>query len=580
MKSNINVIDIETFGNDELTPYCCCAIIRGSKISSYGIDCIQNILNYINSLKIENIIIFAHNLTFDGSLILNKLDHSWEVESWKTIIRKGDIYSLCIKKNNFYITFKCSSKLLPIELSEIARKLDIPNKIDLNHKTINKDNYNDIDIKNMVKMYCERDVEIVNQFMVKLSFSLNKYVKDWYINCFSISGVAYKIFKDHFNSFKIPLNIDRDLDNEIRKAYYGGRCEVFGNPYEDDYIYHFDFTGMYSNRLKELFPIGKPKKISKPKWENTPGFYYIRVKSNLKLPILPYRCKNSGKLLFPNGIFEGVYWYEEISLFLREGGEILCIYWGLLYEKEERVFLDFANHCIESRNKSKIDKLIWKLIPNSFIGRLGLRSDEEKTIIINDEDYDPRNMNVINDKKINKKWIVRIKEDSINKKVISNVTYAAIVTSKSRVVWWEHANTIVNEGGRLLYCDTDSLFIAFKKDMINKRWGEVYLDEKKEDTVVKKACFACSKAYSVVFKENNVTKIKGIPQKNIKNMDFNEFEKLFNNEEYRKIKMDLFRKKNLKIKIEEIFKIVKINEYDKRVFYNNKKETKALIVKN
>lgn len=79
MKSLINVIDIETFGNEYLTPYCCCAIIKGRNYNAYGLNCVENMLNYINTLKIENIIIFAHNLTFDGSIILSKLDHTWEI---------------------------------------------------------------------------------------------------------------------------------------------------------------------------------------------------------------------------------------------------------------------------------------------------------------------------------------------------------------------------------------------------------------------------------------------------------------------------------------------------------------------
>lgn len=574
----INVIDIETFGSDELTPYCCCAIIKGKKINSYGLTCVENVLDYINSLKIENLIIFAHNLTFDGSLILSKLDKSWEIENKKTIIRKGDIYSLCIKKRGFYITFKCSSKILPMELNEIAKKLEISNKLEMNHKKINQYNYNDKDIRREVKKYCERDTVIVNQFMVKLGISLSHYIKDWHVNCYSISGIAYNIYKNYFNKYNIDLNLNRDLDKDIRKAYYGGRCEVFGNPYNDEYIYHFDFTGMYSNRLKECFPIGEPLKIIKPKWENKPGFYYIRVESNIKLPILPYRCEESGKLLFPNGTFSGVYWYEEINLFLKEGGIIVEIYWGLIYDKIKPIFIDFAEHCINNRNNSLIDKILWKMIPNSFIGRLGLKNDNERTIIIDDENYDPRKLDVINDKKINNKWIVRIKDDNI-KKNISNVTYAAIVTSKSRIIWWEHANKIINDGGRLLYCDTDSLFIAFKENKLGYRWGEVYLDEKKNDTVIKKACFACSKAYSVVLNENNITKIKGIPQKKIINMDFEEFENLFIKENNKKIKMELFRKKNLRIKIEEIFKIVRINEYDKRKFIKNKKETEPIIIK-
>ena len=146
------------------------------------------------------------------------------------------------------------------------------------------------------------------------------------------------------------------------------------------------------------------------------------------------------------------------------------------------------------------------------------------------------------------------------------------------MIWWKHADKILKDGGRILYCDTDSLFIAFKTNRIGSRWGEVYLDENKDDTIIKKACFACSKAYSIVLNKNNITKIKGIPQKNTNIMTFDEFEDLFKSDKYQKIRMDLFRKKNLQIKIEEILKIVRLSQYDKRIFTNNKKETKPLCI--
>jgi hypothetical protein len=61
-------------------------------------------------------------------------------------------------------------------------------------------------------------------------------------------------------------------------------------------------------------------------------------------------------------------------------------------------------------------------------------------------------------------------------------------------------------------------------------------------------------------------------------MTFEEFENLFRSDKNQKIRMDLFRKKNLKIRIEEIFKIVRLSQYDKRIFTNDKRETKPLYI--
>jgi hypothetical protein len=61
-------------------------------------------------------------------------------------------------------------------------------------------------------------------------------------------------------------------------------------------------------------------------------------------------------------------------------------------------------------------------------------------------------------------------------------------------------------------------------------------------------------------------------------MTFEEFEDLFRSDKNQKVRMDLFRKRNLKISIEEIFKIVKLSQYDKRIFTNDKRETKPLYI--
>jgi len=61
-------------------------------------------------------------------------------------------------------------------------------------------------------------------------------------------------------------------------------------------------------------------------------------------------------------------------------------------------------------------------------------------------------------------------------------------------------------------------------------------------------------------------------------MTFAEFEDLFRSDKNQKVRMDLFRKRNLKISIEEIFKVVKLSQYDKRIFTNDKRETKPLYI--
>lgn len=122
----------------------------------------------------------------------------------------------------------------------------------------------------------------------------------------SISGITLRLFNSHYNKLKIKTKISTTEDEAIRFSFHGGRCEPIGNPYSHESIFHFDFTGMYNLTMKEDFPMGKFT-LEHPTEVKKIGFYDVIVKSNMELPILPYKDLESGKLLFPNGVFEGLF---------------------------------------------------------------------------------------------------------------------------------------------------------------------------------------------------------------------------------------------------------------------------------
>ena len=570
--TKINVIDIETYGRDKLTAYCCCIVYKNKKIVSYGDNCIVKIFEYVFANCDNFSIFFAHNLTFDGLIILNNIDSSIEIVEKGTLLRGCSIYSMSLKRNGKIIKFQCSSKILPLSLKDIAFRLNLPKKMDLDHASINSLNFMNKDIMESVIEYCKRDVYITQLFLSKINDELRNIYPGWWIWSYTVSGLALKIFDSMFNKF-IKLNIKTEDDNLIRPAYYGGRCEVFGNPIKGDFVFHYDFSGMYTNRLKESFPYGDFTISNRPKKMDKMGFYHVRVKSNINpIPILPYRCEITKKLLFPNGEFSGFYWYEELELFVKNGGVILEIYSAVLFDKEDYIFKDFSDFCIENRNKSQLNKILWKLIPNSFIGRLGLKGEYEKTIILDNDKYNPFDYDVISDKKINNQWLVTIRCDEINK-TSNNVIYPAIITSKARIVWWTNAIEIIKNGGRLLYCDTDSMFVSFNRNIIGEKHGSIEWVDNNKDTVIDKACFAGNKAYALIIKGETIVKIKGIKGNNI---SFDDFENKFYNSESINFKFDLFEKKLFNMKISEIIKKISFIDYDKRDFIENKKKTKTI----
>jgi hypothetical protein len=123
----------------------------------------------------------------------------------------------------------------------------------------------------------------------------------------------------------------------------------------------------------------------------------------MDIPILPYRCPKTKKLLFPNGTFRAQVWSEELELFIAEGGQVLKIYKVLKFieQKKIKIFEEFARTCLNKRNQTsnQINKLIWKLIPNSLIGRLGLKNDQTASFYEFEENYNPNDYktNLISD---------------------------------------------------------------------------------------------------------------------------------------------------------------------------------------
>jgi hypothetical protein len=139
---------------------------------------------------------------------------------------------------------------------------------------------------------------------------------------------------------------------------------------------------------------------------------------------------------------------------------------------------------------------------------------------------------------------------------------------------------VSENGGRILYCDTDSIFAAFNKNNLplDKHHGEVYWDSKKPDTILDDACFATSKVYCAVYDNASIVKIKGVSSKYIEDFDIEKFRLCFLKKQTRKFKTLNFEKIKLDIKIVELNKIIDFSFYDKRIFNSSKTKTTALVL--
>lgn len=585
-----NILDIETYeDNNKMIPYCLCLLLNNEKKIIYKEKNEENIIKtFIEFLEKEKIeeIFYVHNLTFDGILIIENLPKK-EI-NFKAILFKSSIYELEIWSKNFKIILKCSLKLLPLPLKKIGNLLKKDyEKLEFPHSFVNKENYKNYEgehpidknikkwnLKNECINYCIRDCKIVQE-MLRIIFK-EKNLKEE-LKGRSISSLSLEIFKKKFNILNLETRLEKKNDKLIREAYFGGRCEIFGNAKKDEKIFHFDFTGMYSEVMKEEFCFGKIKIKKNIKNIKNPGFYEVTVKSEkMNLPVLPFRNKE-GKLLFPNGKWKGTYWYEELLLFIEEGGIIEDIHKSIEFEKIGKPFTEFVEYFKNLRKNSEFDNVFWKLFVNSIYGRMGMDENEVKTEIVDKLKYEK----IESKKKILKEVIINdiiivTYEDKKNKKVIdSNVSIAAAITSKARIKLYKAYKEVIKEKGRLLYSDTDSVFAAYKRNVIGEKHGEVYWDENKKDTLIEKAIFAIPKGYALKLKEDSIVKVKGFKKDSI---TYEEFEKTFKEKKTIVLKELHFKKTKFKLNFEEIEKTVLLHNYDKRIFNEDKTETKPLII--
>lgn len=170
----INVIDIETmYENNKFSAYCICMILGEKKIKIYGEDVVEKMIKFLEDNKVKTII-FAHNLTFDGSIIIEKIPKHVKMSG---IFFRSSIYEITLKSKNMDVVLRCSYKLLPLPLKSIGELLNEKKwkKIEFPHEFAKKENLRYIgehpknnNIKNWnfeeeAKKYCMKDCEITKK---------------------------------------------------------------------------------------------------------------------------------------------------------------------------------------------------------------------------------------------------------------------------------------------------------------------------------------------------------------------------------------------------------------------------------
>lgn len=386
-KKIICVFDIECFGKFQ-RPLAIGFTYDGIEFSHYyGENCVEEFIKNLNcdyligfnSNKYDNILL-RNEILKDGYLIEDIVRS--ENNIIKTIISKKD------KKIEFVDILNFTSGTLKKNLLNF-RCNTAKGEINFNKLSFNMNE----DDKKLMLEYLKNDVLGTYELYKKLNEPFKMFNLS-ILELYTLSQGAFKIIKDIWKESGIlQERQNRDVDNFLRKAIYGGRCEVFkrhfiSNEYKQikqgkikydditDYLLAPDVNSLYPYIMKEnKYPIGEPKLTTMEIMDKL-AIYKCSIKKpkNLLYPIL---C-SSGEYNLNDG--EGVYTSIDIQE-ARRRGYIINVISGYYWEEKQNIFGEYIDTFYEIKKNSPKSSPQYsnsKLMMNGIYGKT---MQQDKNII-------------------------------------------------------------------------------------------------------------------------------------------------------------------------------------------------------
>jgi len=343
--------------------------------------------------------------------------------------------------------------------------------------------------------YCERDVEIL-ETAIEHFFSFVKREKLGKLS-YTAAGQSLQAFRARFMQHEIYIHDDAKALAVERRAYAGGRNEVFlAGRTIDRPIFYVDINSMYPHVMHDNF---FPTRLIHF-WKTADLSVVEQMIKNGRLVCCDCRVrtdkpvfhKKMKKLIFPIKQFTTTLSTPEILFGIQRGyiEEVwnVCIYEG------EKIFSNYVDHFYKARleartNGDDVLAYFYKIFMNSLYGKFGQKNIVMERVGDAADPYEIGIQVAIEDGqlkyyKIFGGGIFVEKHDEDDLEAYNSFpAIAAHVTAYARmlllyyieIAGWEH----------VYYCDTDSLFVdadgyqsLFAENALdNKKLGKLKLEE-------------------------------------------------------------------------------------------------------
>jgi hypothetical protein len=541
-KKDLNIIkifiDIETFIEGKRNEYMLCCITESGV--RYTFENCKYFMDWVDENFQDNkytVFIIAHNGSkFDFIYLLPYITNarlSGNIHDIKQMNFKNK-YGVEIITNDFFLTISSSLSNIGKMFKSKNQKSDTTVMLSINNNEDVKNNYNEL------LEYCYQDCEVLkecfNLFKTNLE-SISYKDKQLIIPQYWIStaDLANKIFKLNFLSIKV-YGLCHEEYHEMKKSYYGGYTMVFKPKMENGYAY--DINSSYPSIMLEPMPIINKEypemievdyniDIKTLYWNNNNKIRYFHVTEyefpvNIFMSLFPTRTKN-GNFYYRKG--KDIWIWDNMLQYIQDEpvfiNTVIKIDKYMEFETSD-IYKDYVTCFYERRlqfkkENNEIQCQISKILLNSLYGKTG-QKEYLPTHICNHENliefitkykHNINNITPISDSHV----VIQNSKVNIDPDHMGALIYiASYITSTARLKLFKAIYSIINRGGQIYYCDTDSIYTNIQLD--NEYISDIELGKWKLEYKVDKARFFGSKSYIIV-KDNGeqLIKFKGIPKK-------------------------------------------------------------------
>lgn len=450
-------------------------------------------------------------------------------------------------------TFVDSVKLMPLPLSELGETFKIGRKVEL------KMSYDDLaqpKNRTLMRDYLRQDCvllyeavrrmqKVINDLGGQVGITLPSTSLDLWRRRFQNEDVHtnrhfHKCpeFSKEYKKGETPKNGCKNCMHAfVRKAYFGGRSEIFRmrfEPYTDDKGREvktaklFDINSHYPSCMLEPMPTSEAIEIEgiseKEVYANARRLTGIVdcdvfIPEDCYLPPLPVIARYDkagrlrsedeatsipGKLIFPVGHFSGTWDTAELCLLKKVGGKILRTRKSVWFVSTT-IFARFVRSMFKFRDKRSPTwnagmDFIAKILLNSLYGKFAMREARKKILIA------PSSELLKQDGRESGLKCFDLEADIWTQSVNVSPSYivpqlSVHVTALARAKLWEILYSIVQNGGRVYYTDTDSVVCAGVDLPVSTELGGLKLEEE-----VLRGEFVLPKLYLIETAKGNAKK--------------------------------------------------------------------------